>query len=369
MDYPGRLQKLRARLLSLPCDAVSIENPVDILYLTGLRLSVGKLLVSAVSACLFVDGRYKEYCSRQNLYPVLPLTEQSFFDRIREEHLHRLGFDKDFASYQHFLRLAASGEDLVRSGYPFAIVPIDSIVRPLRLIKDPDEIRLLRAAAASGFEGYKTIVSLLKEGITERELAFEVEFSRKKAGVERLAFEPIIAFGAGSSMPHYKSGSTPLSVNTNVLIDIGFVLNDYNSDMTRTVFFGRPDEKLREIYEIVYEAKEKAFSLCRPGTLIEELDAIARDFIASRGYGEFFPHSLGHGVGLDIHESPLIKSKGPDSREPLQEGMVITVEPGIYLPGIGGVRLEDTVLVTKNGYENLTGVRDKSANIDPFAIL
>ena len=200
------------------------------------------------------------------------------------------------------------------------------------------------------------VLSLLKEEISEAELALELEFFWKKRGAKKLAFDPIIAFGANSSMPHYRAGLAKLQSHTSILIDIGVVLSHYHSDMTRVVHFGTPTSVIEKIYSIVEEAKARALALCCPGTLVGELDRAARDWIASQGYGERFTHSLGHGVGLDIHEPPTIRDSGLYRTLPLQPGMVITIEPGIYLPGIGGVRLEDTVLITENGHENLTAL-------------
>jgi Xaa-Pro aminopeptidase len=225
-------------------------------------------------------------------------------------------------------------------------------VQNLRLIKDAEEISKLRAAAQLGYEGYLFALSLLREGVSEKELALALELFWKERGASRLAFDSIIAFGPNSSMPHYRPDETTLKQNTSVLIDCGVVLSHYHSDMTRVAYFGNPPQEIQTIYPIVEEAKAKAIEACRPGTLIGDLDRIARDWIQSKGYGEYFSHSLGHGVGLEIHENPIIRQTGPFSEKPLKTGMVITIEPGIYLPGIGGVRLEDTILITENGYEN-----------------
>ena len=155
-------------------------------------------------------------------------------------------------------------------------------------------------------------------------------------------------------MPHYRAGPAKLKPNTPVLIDIGVVLAHYHSDMTRVAFFGAPPALIQTIYAIVEEAKARALAICRPGVLVGELDRSARDYISSKGYGDFFTHSLGHGIGLDIHEPPIIRDSGLYRTLPLQAGMAITIEPGIYLPGVGGVRLEDTIIITEQGYENLT---------------
>ncbi len=354
MNYAMRLERLRRLLCSQPCDALLIEHPTHLFYLTGLELSAGKLLITQQEAYLIVDGRYFERSSQQLLYPVYLLKEDILKECITSGNIHYLGFDKHQTIYQAFLTLNQLATNLKSQSYDLEIVPVESLVQQLRLIKDEEEIICLRNAAQLGYQGYEYVVSLLRDGITEAELAFELEFFWKKKGASRLAFDSIIAFGANGSMPHYRAGPTKLQLHTSVLIDIGVVLSHYHSDMTRVVFFGTPSPLIQEIYSIVEEAKNRAFALCRPGTLIGDLDRAAREHIASKGYKEHFTHSLGHGVGLDIHEPPTIRDIGLYSTMPLQTGMVITIEPGIYLPQIGGVRLEDTILITENGYENLT---------------
>lgn len=354
MNFTARLQRLRLLLGSLPCDALLIEHPTDLLYLTGLELSAGKLLISKRDACLIIDGRYFEGCSQQSLYPVVLLKDDSLKEWVANSQIRHLGFDQQQTTYHAFLNLSKLAAELKSPAYCLEIIPVESPVQKLRLIKDEDEIECMRKAAKLGYQGYEFVVSLLKEGISEADLALELEFFWKKRGAKKLAFDSIIAFGPHSSMPHYRAGSARLQAHTSVLIDIGVVLNHYHSDMTRVAFFGEPPPVIRTIYAIVEEAKNRAIALCRPGTLIGDLDRTARDFISSKGYGDNFTHSLGHGVGLDIHEPPLVREKGPYSKIPLEAGMVITIEPGIYLPHIGGVRLEDCILITEKGHENLT---------------
>lgn len=351
MDYEKRLNKLRQLLTKLPCDALLIEHPTHLLYLTGMEVSIGKVIVSQQEACLIVDGRYFENCCQQTLYRTILSGEFVLKNWLEEQKIKTVGFDPDKTSYQSFLILSQNLAPAI------ALTPIESPVHELRLIKDDEEIVCLKQAARLGYEGYEYIANLLQAGITETELAFELEFFWKKRGGKRLAFDPIIAFGANGSMPHYRAGPARLQHNTSVLIDIGVVLHHYHSDMTRVVYFGTPPTQIQTIYAVVEEAKQRAMELCRPGTLIGELDQTARSFIASKGYGDYFTHSLGHGVGLDIHEPPTLRSQGPFSTQSLQAGMVITIEPGIYLSGIGGVRLEDTILITETGYENLTEPR------------
>lgn len=354
MNHAARLQRLRNLLESHFCDGFLIEHPTDLFYLTGLQLSTGKLIIAPEAACLIVDGRYLEQCCQQTLYPIQLLKTNTLQEKITDFQIHHLGFDQQHSTYQAFLTLNQLAAALKNQSYPLDIIPVESPVQQLRLIKDEDEIAHLRKAAHLGYQGYEFVVSLLRENVTESELAFELEFFWKKKGAKRLAFDPIIAFGSNGSMPHYRAGPTPLTPHTSVLIDIGVVLDHYHSDMTRVVFFGNPPPILKTLYSIVDEAKVQALALCRPGTLIGELDHIARKSIASKGYGDYFTHSLGHGIGLDIHEPPILRETGVYRDIPLKTGMVITIEPGIYFPGIGGIRLEDTILITENGYENLT---------------
>ncbi len=353
MNYAKRLDKLRVFLETCACDCLLIENPTDLLYLTGLEFSLGKLLISHHQACLIVDGRYFESCHRQNIYEVYLLKEFNQKEWLTDHHIQNLGFDSQQTSYSAFEKLNKLAQEL-----SISLLPLPSALESLRLIKDEDEIKYLRQAARLNNEGCHYAISLLKTGMSEEELAVELEFFWKKKGAKKLSFDSIIAFGANSSMPHYRAGSTRLQENMHVLIDCGVMYQHYHSDMTRVVYYGEPNQEIQTIYKIVEEAKQKAMDLCKPGTLVGDLDRAARSWIQTKGYGEYFTHSLGHGVGLDIHEFPLIRSEVPYCELPLKAGMVITIEPGIYLPGIGGVRLEDTLLITENGYENLT--KDRS---------
>jgi len=344
MDYSARLIRLEKRLDDLSCHALLIENPVDLLYLTGLELSSGKLLIGKNSTTLFVDGRYIEHCQKNSPCSAVLYKESEFIERISL--LGTLGFDSVYTSYQNFLNMKKWGS--VR------LIPLESPVSPLREIKDADEITLLRQAAQLDVQGFLFAQSFLKEGISEFEVALELELFWKKRGGRKVGFDPIIAFGPNTAMPHYRAGNAKLKYGMPVLIDIGVTFHHYQSDMTRVVFFGPADPKLQEIYTIVDEAKQKAMALCRPGAKVGDLDAAARDHIAAKGYGDNFSHSLGHGVGLEVHESPTLRNRPPYSEKVLSPGFVITIEPGIYLPGLGGVRLEDTLVITPTGYEILT---------------
>jgi len=311
-----------------------IEDPIDLFYLTGIELSAGQLLISKEGSKLYVDGRYIEEAKSRTNAELGPAKLSG-----------KVEFDSSKTTYQRYLDLQKEGVELI---------PVREPTRASRLIKTAEEMEKLVAAANLGVEGYYAVLELLKEGITEKEVAVELEVFWRRKGGSSVAFSPIIAFGESSSKPHYHPTDRPLRKNEAVLIDIGVTLDHYHSDMTRVYFFGKPHPKMEEIYEIVKEAQARALALCKPGVTCRELDLAARDFITEKGFGEFFAHGLGHGIGLQVHEPPRIHSKGSDADFKLQAGMVITVEPGIYLPSIGGIRIEDTVIITPNGHRNLT---------------
>lgn len=360
MDYQNRLQKLQKVIIEKQIDLLFIDDSINLYYLTGLTLSLGKLCIpSAGDARLFVDGRYYEQCKRTSPFPVslkIDNALEAYLSSEQFDPFKTYGFDSSRTTYQEYLQLQQLVDSLNAGPARKSIVlmPFADPLKDLRSIKDPKEIQILKDAAALGSQGFDFVCSLLKEGITEKEAAIELEIFWKRRGGEKLAFDCIIAFGANSSMPHYRAGNAKLEQGQTVLIDIGVGYQHYFSDMTRTLFFGQPHPKLIEIYDIVKIAQEKALSLCRPGTLIGNLDKAARDYIAHKGYGPAFSHGLGHGIGLEVHEYPTLKNIIPFGQTPLKQGMVITIEPGIYLDGIGGVRIENTVVITENGYEDLT---------------
>ncbi|MFN0065142.1 MAG: M24 family metallopeptidase [Chlamydiales bacterium] len=342
-----RIEKLMTLVEQEKIDALVVDQVVDIYYLTGLDLSLGRLWVTPQGATLFVDGRYIEECRLHSPIPV-ELTQgygekSTFFSSVKSKG-KRLGFDTAI-SYESFRELEKLEAKLV---------PLEAPVMQLRLYKEEEELEKLQRAADLGVRGFKHILEVLEEGISETELAIELEVFWKREGARHIGFDPIIAFGANSSKPHYRSGARRLAQGDIVLIDLGVVLDHYHSDMTRVHFFGDPAPEMKQIYAIVKEAQARALATCAPGVEIKRVDLAARNYIAERGFGEQFIHSLGHGLGLEVHESPRLFHEGKFAQKKLEPGMVLTIEPGIYLPGKGGVRLEDTVVITKNGYHNLT---------------
>jgi Xaa-Pro aminopeptidase len=351
--YRQRLATLQRRLGSLGCDALLIDDSINLLYLTSLHLSVGRLLVSATAANLIVDGRYIEGARERSFYPVT-LADESALERLLKSsdwsHVVTLGFSQE-ASYKQHCQLS---EILQKTGREIALKPLENPLMEQRLIKDHEEIDALRQAAQLGSQGFDYLCSLVREGVTERQLAAQLEIFWLQNGGQKVAFAPIIAFDPHNSEPHYTPRQIALRRGQAILIDIGVSVDDYHSDMTRMVFFDTPSKQLLAIYEIVQSAQEAALRLCRPGVNTVDLDLAARTLIEKAGYGDAFSHSLGHGIGLEVHEAPRIHSKPPVQGMILRPGMALTIEPGIYLPGLGGIRLEDTIVITEEGYEDLT---------------
>lgn len=350
-----RIDRLNRYTQNNGAQALLITDPVDLLYITGIKMSTGIVVLYEDHPVLLVDKRYFEHCVKRSPIPVKPIEEFPLKVLLKTDpykKIEKLGFDSGKTSFHHY-------HELLKEIPQCTLVPLGLPVVMVRAIKDATELDLLRRAAVLGSEGYEHVVSLLKTGVTELDLAIALEIFWKKQGADGLGFDPIIAFGPNSSMPHYRPQNVPLQKGDTVLIDIGVKLDGYHSDMTRVVFFGEPSPKMKELYEVVLKAQEKTVNKVAPGITTGELDKIARDSIAADGYGELFTHGLGHGVGLDIHEKPVLKSNHPESGTVLQPGMVLTVEPGVYLPDVGGIRIEDTVIVTEEGKEIITAVSKK----------
>lgn len=359
MQYQQRLKNLQALLKELACDAFIVDDPINLYYLTGIELSSGQLLVHTQGAHLFVDNRYFEMCEKKSPFPVILNNKYPLAEKLTHQEfsfIKTLGFNSENTTYHSFLELENFIQKIRQASHgkrKLTLVPTQNAVKVLRTIKDNDEIQLLREAGILGSLGFDHVCTLIKEGITENEIAIELEIFWKRKGSKKLAFDPIIAFGPNSSMPHYRAGSAKLEANQAILVDIGVNFKHYHSDMTRMIFFGQPLQEIQIIHPIVQHAQRTALEMCKPGVLIGDLDNAVRAFISSHGYGDNFTHNLGHGVGLEIHELPTMRNQ-PFNSTHLQPGMVITIEPGIYLPNIGGVRIEDTILITESGYENLT---------------
>ncbi len=327
-----------------------IENTADLLYLTGLNVSRGILAATKQESVLFVDGRYfakaSQKLDRDTSYSVRLLEGNAVSDWLEAKGVKTLEFDGAYTSYDRYSALKGQlkGTEL-KAG--------SSLLKEMRVVKDNEEIEAIKKAANLTWRGFKFIEGILKEGISEEELAFEFECFVRKNGASGLSFDPIIAFGENSAYPHYRVGNALLKKNQIVLIDVGAVVNLYRGDLTRVVFFGEKDPQLSNMLEWTLQAQAKAIGMAKMGAKFGDLDKAARSVFAEHAVEEFFTHSLGHGIGLETHEFPSIRGTGPDKDVALEAGMVFTIEPGLYRPGLGGVRWEDMILVTKSGPEKL----------------
>lgn len=339
-----RLKKLVKHMQEMGGDSCIIERSVDLFYYTGLKLSAGKLCVAPKEAVLYVDGRYFQAAQEKATLRV-ELDEKGAAARFFETHKSRtIVFDGQNTSYEAFARWQG-----VLKG---TLISKSLLFKTVRVVKDGAEIAAMERSAKLLWRGFDYIVSLLEEGVTEKELCRHFEIFCLEQGGEGLAFDPIIAFGAGSAMPHYMSADVPLKKGDLVLIDIGVTVDHYRSDMTRVVFYQEADPELERLYRIDKEAQSAALQECRPGVQLGALDRSARAVMQKHGVEPLFVHSLGHGIGLETHEYPRLKWDNEDKDLILEPGMVFTVEPGLYIPGKGGVRYEDTIRITEDGYVN-----------------
>lgn len=341
----------RARML-LPAsalDALLVQKPENLRYVTGFSGSAGLAVLAPTDAWLAVDFRYEEQAERETSGWTIvrggrdPLG--ALAAALRDRALRRVGFESEFVPYAQVERLR---EKLA----PSELVPLAGVDR-IRWVKDPNEIGAIARAAEIADAGYRHIAQQLRPGLSERDAALEMEIAMRRLGADRLAFDMVLASGPRSALPHGRATDRVLGAGELVTLDFGAVSNGYCSDCTRTVVLGTPNERQRLIHGVVLDALEASLAVIRPGVVCRDVDARARAVIAAAGFGEAFGHSLGHGVGLDIHEGPRLS---PQDDTVLEPGMVLTVEPGIYLPGWGGVRMEDLIVVTEDGCRILTRV-------------
>jgi len=345
-----RLTRLRQKLADEGLDAILITNPANRRYLSGFTGSAGSLIISQDLAVLATDFRYYEQVERQSPQFKLARIKGKFTDLlpalIGDMEIRRLGFESEDLTFALHGRLS----EALGGGVEF--VATSGIVEGLRAVKDEDELAILRRAIALGDSAYSHIADFMAPGMTEQQVAWELESFMRTHGAERVAFEIIVAAGPNGAMPHAHTTDHAIQVGEPVVMDLGAVIEGYHSDLTRTVALGEADGRYREVYEIVLRAQRLALQGIRPGMTGQEADAIAREAIAEAGHGDAFGHGLGHGVGLVIHEKPSVGRLS--DKDVLQPGMVFSVEPGIYLPGEFGVRIEDVAVLREDGLEVLS---------------
>ncbi len=346
-----RIAALRQQLQARGLDALLISQPDNRRYMSGFNGSAGYLIITPTEALLLVDFRYVEQAGQQAPdYQVERIAKG-----IEEElpaYLPRLGgkrwaFESAHVTVSLFEKLRPVFE---QAG--IALQGVENLVEELRNVKDAAEQEKLRRAIRLTDEAFAHFLTWVRPGISERAAAWEIERYIREHGGEGLSFPTIIGSGPNGARPHHQAGERPLQAGEPIVIDMGAVVEGYHADMTRTIVLGEPDERFWTIYSLVRTAQERAEAGIRAGRPCAEIDALARDVIAQAGYGENFGHGLGHGVGLGTHEAIRLSSLSQDA---LPAGATVTVEPGIYLPGWGGVRLEDVVLVREDGAEILTG--------------
>ncbi len=346
--WAKRLKRLLDSLSKV--DGFLITSLPNIFWLTGFSGSAGVALVTSQRRIFITDFRYQEQSAAEVKGWEIVIAKKRLFDELPPLGLFsdgfKLGFEPDHLTYEEYQRL--------REVLPQAeLVPIKGKVECLRTVKDEGEIQLMRETAKIADEAFSEILGLIHPGVKEIELATELDYRMKKKGAAKTSFETIVASGWRAALPHGLPTEKEIKEGEMVIIDFGANYRGYCSDCTRTVFLGKPEEKQREIYELVRRAQKAGLEGAKVGVKTSELDGISRQIIDDAGYGPNFGHSLGHGVGTLVHEEPRVSAL---SAEVLQEGMVVTIEPGVYLPDWGGVRIEDMVVIRKDGAELLTGL-------------
>lgn len=343
-----RVIRLREALELQNLEAILITGEVNRRYLTGFTGSSGYVLITGQRAYLLTDFRYMVQASEQAVGFEIVEHAASVTDTLKEllqaGQISRLGFEEENVMYSTYRNYETELS-------PCQLIPVAGLVEGLRVFKDDEELAIMKQAADLADRTFHHMLGILRPGVTELDMALELEVFMRKNGATSSSFETIIASGERSALPHGVASERVIKGNEFVKMDFGALLNGYCSDITRTVVLGTPSDKHREIYDIVLEAQLHTLEFLRPGMTGREADALARDVITRYGYGDQFGHSTGHGLGMEVHEAPRL-SKLSDTV--LQPGMVVTVEPGIYLPGFGGVRIEDDVVITENGIRRLT---------------
>ncbi len=343
-----RLSALRKAMRREGVSAFAVTNRKNVHYLTGFTGSAGACLISARSAVFITDFRYRSQAAKQ-VPPDFRRAEhaspvQGIAKELKKTRAKALAFEESHVVHGVFRQLRKFIKGV-------RLKPVSGLVEGLRLCKDAGEVRKLKQGARVNGEALSEISASIRTGRAESDVALDLETAMRRRGASGASFDTIVASGPRSALPHGIASSRKLKKGDLITIDFGAVVSGYHADTTRVFSLGKPSPKAEKIYEIVLEAQVTALEAVKPGVSCGDVDKAARDVIEAHGYGEAFGHGTGHGVGLDIHEAPRL---GPGVKEELRPGMVVTVEPGIYLPRWGGVRIEDMVLVTERGKEVLT---------------
>lgn len=342
-----KIANLRALLKENEIDALLITSPYNRRYITGFSGTAGLALISANDAVFITDFRYTEQAEKEiEGFRIVQHTKtiiEEVAAQAKSMNIKTLGFEKDDMSFGLY--------ELYNKAVTSELKPVSGLVEKLRMVKTEDELAILKKAAKIADDAFSHICTFIRPGITELDVSTELELFMRKQGATSSSFSIIVASGLRGALPHGVASNKVIESGDLVTLDFGALYEGYISDLTRTVAVGEPSEKLKEIYAVTLEAQELALKGIKPGMTGIEADAIARDYIKSKGYGEAFGHSTGHGIGMEVHEAPGLSFRSDTILEP---NMVVTVEPGIYLPGVGGVRIEDDIIITQVGNERLT---------------
>ncbi|PLR68092.1 M24 family metallopeptidase [Bacillus sp. UMB0893] len=343
-----KLEKMRNRLKELDVDGIFITSSYNRRYMTGFTGSSGVALITDSKAVFITDFRYTEQAAKQvEGFEIVqhkgPILEEVAV-QAEKMNIKRLGFEQDDLSFASYSAYKAALKEI-------EFIPVSGAVEKLRLIKSAAEIKILKEAAEIADAAFKHILTVIRPGIREIEAANELEFFMRKQGAVSSSFDIIVASGHRSALPHGVASEKEIEKGDFVTMDFGAYYKGYCSDITRTIAVGDPSDELKKIYSIVLEAQLRGMKGIKAGMTGIEADALTRDYISENGYGEYFGHSTGHGLGMEVHEGPSLSMKSETVLEP---GMVVTVEPGIYIPQLGGVRIEDDTIVKEAGNESLT---------------
>ena len=371
MGFPGsdilaaRHRAIRARLGALGLDGLVVTNPTNIRYLSNHAGSAGTLVITPSDVHLLIDFRYQESvrstqasdaaCPGLRTWPVPASYDEALIEMLSNQGMPaKLGIE---AAHLTVARKEWLERTSIARGLALSWTSTERVVEQIRLVKDANEVANLRDAAARLTLVAERAFKAIRPGVLEREVAAAIEMGLRAAGYERPAFDTIVASGPNAALPHYRAGLRILKPGDLVVLDFGGVLDGYCSDLTRTVSVGAPTADALRLHAAVREAQRAAIEVVKPGVPANSVDAAARSVLESRGLGDAFGHGTGHGLGLDIHEEPRVgPPRSHSASVQLEPGMVFTIEPGAYLPGMGGVRIEDDVLVTGEGCEVLTSV-------------
>lgn len=342
-----KLKRLRKMLDENELDAILITSSVNRRYITGFTGTAGAVIVTMNDARFITDFRYIEQANEEAVgFKVIQhkqAIQLEIAEQLKQLNVKRLGFEKDhvtFAAYETY-----------KNAFDVELVPVSGVVEELRLIKTEEELTILKQAAKIADDAFEHIKGYIKPGVKEIDVSNELEFFMRKQGATSSSFDIIVASGYRAALPHGVASDKKIESGELVTMDYGALFNGYCSDTTRTVAVGEINDELKTIYNTVLEAQLRGVNGVKPGVTGIEADALTRDFIKEKGYGDYFGHSTGHGLGMEVHEGPALSFR---SKKKLEPGMVVTVEPGIYVPNLGGCRIEDDIVVTETGNERLT---------------